>query len=230
MGEKKKKEMETAQWKKVLVVGACVLFVVLMIISGMGSHWLTMFTVVKPGDAVVIDYTIYNAAGNPVVTTDQQIYKQVLASNKSLLAAKQISLTANKSLSKPLYPVQVYSPSSGWNNEFALFGTEYDAISTGLVGMKTNDRKTISLPASSSMSQVWSVEQLKRNEINIDDVSEGDIFAMAVSDNPQEMATNSSTASYLRVGEITRKTPTSIVVDFGYPTAEIRVVSINKNQ
>ena len=61
MGEKKKKEASTKLWKKILIVGACVLFVVLMIVSGMGSGWLSIFTVVRPGDNVVIDYTLYNA-------------------------------------------------------------------------------------------------------------------------------------------------------------------------
>jgi hypothetical protein len=61
------------------------------------------------------------------------------------------------------------------------------------------------------------------------DVSVGDVFAMAVSENPNETISNNS-ASYLRVGEISRKTPTGIVVDFGYPTADIRVVSITNNR
>ena len=49
MVDKKQKELVVKRTKQVLVVGACVLFVVLMILSGMGSHWITMFTVVKPG-------------------------------------------------------------------------------------------------------------------------------------------------------------------------------------
>ena len=53
MGDKKQKEAMIKKVKQVLVVGACVLFVVLMVLSGMGSNWLTMFTVIKPGDTVV---------------------------------------------------------------------------------------------------------------------------------------------------------------------------------
>jgi hypothetical protein len=229
MGVQKKKEAETARWKKVLIVGACVLFVVLMIVSGMGSGWLTMFSSVKPGDAVVVDYTIYNSAGNPIVTTDQQVYKTALAARQSPLATKQISLVANETLGKSLFPVQVYTTNGASPQQFALFATEYDAITHGLVGMKTNEVKKITLPASSSMSQLWSVDQLSHNNINMTDVSVGDVFAMAVSENPNETISNSS-VSYLRVGEITRKTPAGIVVDFGYPSVDIRVVSIAKDQ
>jgi hypothetical protein len=229
MGEKKKKEAKTARWKQVLVVGACVLFVVLMVVSGMGHGWLSMFTSVKPGDAVVIDYTIYNAAGNPVITTDQNIYKQAAANGHNVLATKQISVIANQTLSKTIYPVQVYTSNSG-NSEFAIFVNEYNSISSGLVGMKTNEQKKITLPASSSMSQLWSAEQLSRNNVNMTNVNIGDVLAMGVSDNPEEMAANSTAKSYLRVAEVTRKTPAGIVVDFGYPTADIRVVSISNSR
>ena len=105
MGEKKQKEKSVAQWKKIVVIGACVLFVVLMIVSGMGSSWISALAVVKPGDVAVVDYTLYDAGGNAVITTNSQV--------KSMLLTKQITLTANQSLAHSLYPVQVGSTSSG---------------------------------------------------------------------------------------------------------------------
>ena len=77
MGDKKQKEASQKRWKKVLFIIAAVLFVVVMVVSSMGSHWITGLAPVKAGDAVVIDYTIYDAAGNPVVTTSQELFKQV---------------------------------------------------------------------------------------------------------------------------------------------------------
>ena len=227
MGEKKQKEKTVAQWKKFVVVGACVLFVVLMIVSGMGFGWLSAFSVVKPGDVAVIDYTVYDAAGNPLLTTDQTLFKQAAAQGKGMLYSKQISVTANQSFANPLFPVQVYSTGSGWGDKFALFKPEYDAMSSGIVGMKVNEQKRIAIPSSSSMTQVWSPAMLKRNGVNISDMTVGDILTMAVSDNPEEMATNQSTLSYIRIGELTRKTDEGAVVDFGYPAMDIRVVSIN---
>ena len=120
MGEKKQKEKSVAQWKKIVVVGACVLFVVLMIVSGMGSGWISAFTVTKPGDVAVLDYTLYDAGGNPIVTTDQTLFKQIASQGKFVLFSKQITVTSNQSLSHSLFPVQVYSTGSGWANQFAL--------------------------------------------------------------------------------------------------------------
>jgi hypothetical protein len=229
MGEKKQKEERMKKVKQVVVVGACLLFVILMILSGMGSSWLTMFTVTKPGDTVVVDYTLYDAAGSPILTSDQQVYRNLAASGKGVILSKQLSLISNQSLGKEIYPVPIYTTTSA-TAQFALFSMEYNAISAALVGMKTGDRKHVLIPSNISMTQEWSAEQLQRNKVNMSDLSVGDLLAMGVSDNPEAMITNASTTiTYTRMGEVVSKTNASIVVDFGYPSADISVVSINAN-
>jgi hypothetical protein len=227
MGEKKQKEATMKQVKKILVVGACVLFVVLMIVSGMGSGWISSFTIIRPGDVALIDYTIYDAGQNPIITTDQQIFKQAVGNGRSVLFSKQILVTSNQSLPQTLFPVQVYSADGGWSRQFAFFATEYNAISAGIVGMKANEQKRLNITSSVPMTQLWSVDQLKRNGVNITDINDGDILAMAVSDNPAEMAANKSALTYVRLGEVSGKSPQGVVVDFGYPSADVRIVSIN---
>ncbi len=229
MGEKKQKEKKVAQWKKIVVVGACVLFVVLMIVSGMGSSWISAFAVAKPGDVAVIDYTLYDAGGNPIVTTDQTIFKQAVSQGKFMLFSKQLSITTNQSLTQTLIPVQVYSTSSGWVDKFAIFKPEYDAMSSGIVGMKVNEQKRVNIPQSASMTQLWTPELLMRNGVNLSDIKVGDIIPMGVSDNPEAMATNQSSTSYVRIGEVSQKTADGATVNFGYPAIDFRVVSINKN-
>jgi hypothetical protein len=227
MGEKKKKEESTKIWQKVLIVGACVLFVVLMIVSGMGSGWLSIFTVIKPGDTVVIDYTFFNAAGNPILTTDQQLYVKTSPTSGGLVLSRQISITANQTLPRSLYPVQIYTAESGWSNQFAIFSPEYNAISAALVGMRLNEQKRINIPSGNSMTQDWSSDQLRLNKVNISEISVGDILAMGVSDNPEAEVSNTSAITYVRTGEVIQKTESNVLVDFGYPSADIRVVSIN---
>ena len=90
MGDKKQKEARIKKVKQVLIVGACVLFVILMILSGMSSHWLSVFTVVKPGDTVVVDYTMYDATGNPILTSNQQTYTAAAAKGRYILYSKQL--------------------------------------------------------------------------------------------------------------------------------------------
>lgn len=225
MGDKKQKEARMKKVRQVLIIGACVLFVILMILSGMGSHWITMFTVVKPGDTVVVDYTLYDISGKPVLTTNQQTYTGITSQGKNILYAKQLSMTAGQNLTKSLFPVQIYTSEDLWTRQFALFSTEYDAIGQTLLGMRTGDQKRIRLP-NESLSQSWSKDMLERNNVTLDELNIGDTLAMGVSDKPDEMASNSS-VSYTRMGEITGKADDGIIVDFGYPYADISIIAIN---
>jgi hypothetical protein len=123
--------------------------------------------------------------------------------------------------------VQIYTSDSGWTKQFAIFSPEYDAISNGIVGMKMNEQKRISIPSGNFMTQEWTTDQLMLNKVNISDINIGDILAMGVSDNPEAEVSNTSAITYIRTGEITQKTQSGVIVDFGYPVAEVRVVSIN---
>lgn len=225
MGEKKQKEELKKKIYQVFIVGACVLFVILMVLSGMGTQWLTMFTVIKPGDTVIIDYTMYDAAGNPIVTSSQQAYTKAAEKGRDVIISRQLSVTAGRNLPSTVYPVTIYTSTGGWTTQYALFSSEYEAISNQLAGMRTGEQKRILIP-NSTIEQEWSAAQLANNSINISDLRTGDFFALGVSDDPFAMMNNTST-TYTRVGEITRITNGSVVVDIGYPAVEIGVVAIN---
>nr|WP_319375149.1 hypothetical protein [uncultured Methanoregula sp.] len=226
MGEKKRKEAATKNWKKIVAIVAGVLFVVLMVVSSMGSSWISSFAVAKPGDSLTLDYTLYDSSGSPIVTTDQQIFKNAAAKGGAMIYSKQLSVIANQSYTDSVYPVDVYTIGNGWGNQFAFFPNEYTAISSGIVGMKTNEQKTIRLPADSSMTQLWTTDQLLRNNVNLSNIRVGDVLAMGVSNNPLEEKSN-TTALNFRVAEITGKTDSGATVDFGYPRIDVKVAAIN---
>ena len=227
MGDKKQKEARIKKVKQVLVVGACVLFVILMILSGMSSHWLSVFTVVKPGDTVVVDYTMYDATGIPVLTSSQQTYTTAAANGRYILYSKQLSMTAGQNLTKSIYPVSISTGSSDLTTQFALLNTEYGAINQAIIGMKTGDQKRIQIP-NSSEPNLWDAANVTRSGLNVSDLNVGDLLPMAMSDNPEAMATN-STITYTRFGEIMSKSDEGIVVDVNYPAVDISIVSINVN-
>jgi len=228
MGEKKQREAATKKWKQVLIVGACVLFVVLMIVSGMGSGWLSSFVTVKPGDVVVLDYTLKDAKGNPLVTSDQTLYKQIIASGYDVLPSKQLTITANQSLTHPIFPVQVYTSQSGWANQYGMFASEYNAIGSGIVGMKVNEKKTITVATGIPMTQFWTADQLLERKLNLSDVQVGYVIPLGVSENPEAQTENTTATYYIRLGEVTDKTADGVTIDFSQPIVDVSVVSINK--
>jgi hypothetical protein len=228
MGTKKKKEETTKLVSKILIVCVCVLFVGLMILSGMGTSWLTIFTSVKAGDTVVIDYTLFDAAGKPIVTTEKSIYDQAVAQGSGVFGSKQITITANQTMEKPIYSVMVYPSNGGKVQQLALFSSEYNALSSGIIGMRVNEQKRIPISSNIPMTYDWSAERLALNKINLSDITIGDSFFMGVSDNPEAAANNTSANSYLRIGEVANKSPEGVVVDFSFPVIDVRVVTINK--
>jgi hypothetical protein len=228
MGTKKKKEETTKLVSKILIVCVCVLFVGLMILSGMGTSWLTIFTSVKAGDTVVIDYTLFDAAGKPIVTTEKSIYDQAVAQGSGVFGSKQITITANQTMEKPIYSVMVYPSNGGKVQQLALFSSEYNALSSGIIGMRVNEQKRIPISSNIPMTYDWSAERLALNKINLSDITIGDSFFMGVSDNPEAAANNTSANSYLRIGEVANKSPEGVVVDFSFPVMDVRVITINK--
>jgi hypothetical protein len=228
MGTKKKKEETTKLVSKILIVCVCVLFVGLMILSGMGTSWLTIFTSVKAGDTVVIDYTLFDAAGKPIVTTEKSTYDQAVAQDSGIFGSKQITLAANRTMEKPIYTIPVYPSNGGKVQQLALFSSEYDAVSSGIIGMRVNEQKRIAISPNMSMTYDWSAERLALNKINLSEINVGDSFFMGVSDNPEGAANNTTANTFLRVGEVVSKSPEGVVVDFSFPVIDVRVVTINK--
>jgi hypothetical protein len=230
MGVKKKKEDSTKLVSKILIVGVCLLFVGLMVLSGMGSSWLTIFTSVKAGDTVVIDYTLFDAGGKPIVTTDKATYDRAVAQESGVFGSNQITIAANQTIEKPIYSIPVYPSSGGKIQQLALFSSEYNAISSGIVGMKANDQKRIPISSNISMIQLLSAEQLGTMKIDMNNISLGDNFYGLVQTNTEEFANNTTANSFLRIGEVANKSQDGIEVDFSYSVAEVRVVSINKER
>jgi hypothetical protein len=227
MGEKKKNDAWVKTVSKIFIVAACLLFVGLMILSGMGNQWITMFNSVKSGDTVVLDITVYDAAGKPIITSEQTVYNQVVAKGQDIFATKQLTVISNKTMDKSIFGVPGSASTGTGLQQLAIFSSEYNAISSGIVGMKVNEQKRIAIPTDNMMKNDFSVEQLALSKINLTDISVGDSFFMGVSDTTQQVTNTTKATTYLRIGDVVSKSPDGVVVDLNYPTIEVRVVSIN---
>jgi len=227
MGVKKKNEQWVKLVSKLFIVGACLLFVGLMILSGMGNQWITMFNSVKSGDTVVLDVTVYDAAGKPIITSEQTVYNQAVAQGKDIFATKQLTIISNKTIAKSIFGVPGYSSTGTSVQQLAIFSSEYNLISSAVVGMKVNEQKRIAIPSDNMMKNEFSVEQLAISKINLTDISVGDTFFMGVSDTTEQVTNTTKPNTFLRIGDVVSKSPDGVVVDLNYPAIEVRVVSIN---
>ena len=227
MGEKKQSEKFKKNAYKVIAVIAGILFVVLMVVSSMGTGWISGLVGVKPGDVVVLDYTLKDAQGNPLVTSDQTLYNKIKAAGYDLYGSKQMTITANQSLTTPVFPMQVYTPQSGWGEKYSIFATEYNAISSGIIGMKKNEKKTINVVSGIPLTQFWTADQLRERKLNLSDVQVGTVIPLGVSENPVATTDNSTGTYYIRLGEVTYKDADGVTIDFAQPIIDVSIYSIN---
>jgi hypothetical protein len=227
MGEKKKNEAWVKTVSKIFIVFACLLFVGLMILSGMGNQWITMFNSVKSGDTVVLDVTVYDAAGKPIITSEQTVFNQAVAKGQNIFATKQLTVISNKTMDKSVFGVPGSASTGTGLQQLAIFSSEYNAISSGIVGMKVNEQKRIAIPSDNMMKNDLSVEQLALSKINLTDISVGDSLFMGVSDTTEKVTNTTKATTYLRIADVVSKSPDGVVIDLNYPAFEVRVVSIN---
>jgi hypothetical protein len=233
MGTKKQAEKSKKLWIKILVVIAGVFFAAVMVFSAMGSSWITSLATIKPGDVAVVDYTLRDAQGAPIMTSNQQLYTQLTSQGSGLLYSKPLTITANQSLATGVnvFPIQFYSSTNGWStqNQFALFASEYDTLSSGIVGLSANSQKTISLSTAKPMTQFWSADQLAASNMSLSSMQVGQLIALGVSSSSDAYEANSTAPSYVRIGEVANKTADGVTIDFSYPSVDITVESITQS-
>jgi hypothetical protein len=226
MGEKKQKEAAQKKWKKVLFVVAAIVFVFVMVVSSTGMNWITGLAPIRAGDKVQLDYTIYDPSGNPLITTSENVYTQQYQNGRIVLYTPQLVLTANQTSKQAIYPIKVYigTNGTGWQ-EFALYNPEINAISSGVIGMKANEQKHIVFANNDTLNALFTPEDLAMVNVNASSLNVGDLLSMGVSDTTLDSASNTSAATYMRMGLVTRKSDNGVVVDFGYPSVDITIDS-----
>ena len=104
----------------------------------------------------VVDYTLPGCAGDTRSSPrTSKLYYASCQSGFRYPVLQAVDHNCKPFLPSAIFPVQVYTQNTGWaTNPFALFGSEYSAISTGIVGLKANGQKTISLQSNKPMTTV----------------------------------------------------------------------------
>jgi FKBP-type peptidyl-prolyl cis-trans isomerase 2 len=229
---KEKKPTQTkggiSRLNKILLVAIGLFFVGAMILSGMGTSWITGMKSAQPGDTATIDYTIKDNDGNVVITTSPSIFNATLKSGGMAFLTSRMSIGVNSTAAKEVIKVPVYHPQVG-QLQFGLFSPEVDAISQGLTGMKKGEMKTVSLMSDPSFSRHMTVEEFQGIGGNYTNVRIGDPFLLAFVEQPIINLENTTNPDlYIsRIAYVTGKDPDGITVNFGYGRAEITLDQLN---
>jgi hypothetical protein len=143
--QKSSKTDDNSPWMKWAYVGIALLFAVAMV----GTYMSPLFSntqKVQAGNTVQIGYTIRNEAGRTLITTDQNLASSEYEKGNVVLLTSGMEIPAGAQVSgEDIVVLPVLYPNVTGYSGFGLIGFEVDAISEGLVGMRTGETKTVSL-------------------------------------------------------------------------------------
>jgi hypothetical protein len=227
---KKEKKTEIFPWKKVFVIAVGVLFIAMMVLSAMGMSWLQSFRTVMANDTVTIDYTLRDTLGQPVLTTDQNLYQTTIGRGYPVFLTTPLTVRAGYIGNPPFTGVKAdnyYISRSGQEIRFGLLGEELDEVDAGVLGMKTGEMKTIHFTFNDSLIIPMNNYEFTAMGGNFTATSVGDLVPIGFSETPmvegQKGFNSTPTNAVLRIATVINKTTDAIEVQHRYPSADITV-------
>ena len=223
-----KKGDSTKSWAKMFLVLGCILFVGVMIITSLGTNWLVTMNPAKTGDTAIIDLTIRDSQGRPVLTTNARIFNTSYENGEVVWYTNPLTMAVNSTSTEMISPLPVYRYDYG-EASFALFGDELSQISSALEGMKQGGSEKIVFENTDQLQRDMTPEQFAQMGGNITTAVPGDQLLLAFTTNPMLNMDDNSTPEYaIRTSVIAGKTGENVTVNYGYPSADISIVRLNR--
>jgi len=226
---KKAAQPTTANWKKILVIGVGVLFVVLMIVSSMGMSWLNVFTTVQNGTMVTADLTIRDELGRPVITSDQAVYNDAIKQNKTVLLTNALSVPAGGVYdNQSMHSLPVISGTQAAN--FTIFGNEYQMMTDGLVGMHIGQMKTVKFDQNATEEQNITISSAEFQQLgmNFTNATINDPVILSRAEGLDDATDlNATPTGYsIRTTRVVEKGEDNLTLSFTYKAVDLTVSAI----
>jgi hypothetical protein len=226
---KKEKKRETFPWNKIFVIAVGVIIALMMIFQTFGMSWLQTLKTVRANDTVTIGFTLMDAAGYPVLTTNQSLYQTAITRGYPTFLTQPLTVRAGY-VGNPGYTGVVaynyYIGRSDTTEKFGILGQELDEFDVAVLGMKTGDTKTIHFSFTVPPVAFKSYEFTTMGR-NFTATSVGDMIIIGFSETPMvqglEGLNSTPTNAVLRMATVVNKTADSVELEHDYPSAEITV-------
>jgi hypothetical protein len=228
---KREMKKEVFPWQKVLIIAAAVVFVVMFIFNYlMTAGTIQYLRTVRANDSVTIDFTLLDMNGQPVLTTDQNLYRSGIAAGRPVFLTEPLTVRAGYVGNPPVngLDAQNYYLSPGQQVKFGLLGQEMDELDIAVIGMKKGETKTTGFTFADPLSITLKDYEFTAMGGNFSQSRVGDLVPLGLSETPIIEGGPNSTAENpaWRIGTIVNKTADSVEVRHRYPTADITVEQI----
>ena len=222
IGMKREEEKKTAFWSRVVLIAIAVLFVGMMIISSWGMGWLNTFRTAKPLETVALQYTLRDANGQVILTTDKSVYQAAVQRGDPVFYTSTLDIQAGKTGNPAIIPVPAYNPNVG-TVQFGLLGLEADEMAIALVGLRQGEKKSLTFGFEDPLQTNFSEEEFTTVGGNFSVAEVGDWFPLGFSTTPivDLPDQNVPTDTAIRIAKVLEKTDTSILLGYRYATADV---------
>jgi len=221
--QQKTSKDDNSPWMKWAYVGIALLVAVAMV----GTYLAPMFEkkpAAQVGNTAVIDYTVLNEDGRPLITTDQNLLESEYKKGNVVLLTQRLEMPVGGQVSSEnIAVIPVLYPEIGGFSGFGLLGFETNAISVGLVGMRAGETKTISFSyGENDLAMNLSEEDADGIGLNFTETAVGDLVPLGLTTTPDISLGNESNESpALRFGKVTAKSPDSMTIAHRYGSARV---------
>ncbi|NYT06639.1 MAG: hypothetical protein GKC05_00055 [Methanomicrobiales archaeon] len=223
-----KKSGSGVNWTKVAMVVLGVGFVVVMIVTSLGTGWLVGMKPAQSGDVAVIGLTIRDDLGRAVLTTDERLYTDSIQNGNFIMITGPIQLIVDGNSSKVVEKIPAYHPSIG-NGYFGLYNQEFNKVSASLVGMKNGETKRIKFDTYPESLQNITEEQFNSAGGNFTSVNVNDQLMLSIWDpESTENTDNTTPVIPVRIVKIKEKGENYLIIDNGYSSADITIRQLSQ--
>ena len=231
MKKEKEKKKERFPWQKILIIAFAVVLSMMFILNYlMTAGTLLYFRGVRVNDSVTIGFTLRDANGQPVLTTDQNLYQTALARGYLVFITSPLTVRAGYIGNPPYTGVQAenyYVSRSTDQVKFGLLGQELDELDAAVLGMKTGDTKTIHFTFSDPLTLSMTKQEFTSMGGNFTNAELGDLIPIGISQAPMveglDAYNSTPTNAVLRIAIVVNKTSGGLEVEHRYPSADITV-------
>ncbi|MBP1929700.1 hypothetical protein J2741_002247 [Methanolinea mesophila] len=211
---------------KILMVVFGVGFVIFMILSSLGMGWLAGLRPASAGDSVMIDYTIQDNQGMPVLTSNPRIFNATLDQGRLCILTNYLIVPVNSTSGSVVYTF----PDATGTAQVGIFSSEYNSLASAIAGMKDGETKVVSFPDKDGLSWNMTIENFQSIGGNYTTARVGDEVLMNFAKNPEINVDDTQPTPdnyYYRIGYIKEKTADGVIIDFGYSQIQLDVLRIN---
>jgi hypothetical protein len=220
-GNQKKNKGVSDRLSKIAILGVLLICVVGFTLN-MG--FFSFFKTAQPGSICQVGYTLYDAQGVPLITSNEQVAQAEYESGNLALLSEPLVLTVGEEYQETFVPITLLYPEGASNT---LLANELAEINAALPGMRVNEQKTIEISGADTMVTAMTAEQFDSivqgygTEYNFSAAEPGDWVPLGMSATPIIELDNATPEIYVRYGKVAQKTTDEIAVAYGYPTASI---------